>query len=166
MWKLDYKGNWVLKNWCFWTVVLEKTLESPMYCKEIQPVHPKGNRSLIFTGRTDAEAETPILWPPDTKKWLLREDWCWERLKMGREEDDRGWDGWMASPTLWTWVWASSRTWWWTRKPGVLQSMGSQRVGHDWATELYCNRERVASLTEDKGVLKNWLISRSNPGRL
>ena len=74
MWKLDYKGNWVLKNWCFWTVVLEKTLESPMYCKEIQPVHPKGNRSLIFTGRTDAEAETPILWRPDAKNWPIWKD--------------------------------------------------------------------------------------------
>ena len=62
--------------------------------------------------------------------------WCWARLKAGGEGDDRGWDGWMASPTRWTWVWASSRNWWWTGKPGMLQSMGSQRVGHDWATEL------------------------------
>ena len=69
MWELDYKEIWALKNWCFWTVVLEKTLESPLYCKEIQPVHPKGNQSWIFTGRTNAEAETPILWPPDAKNW-------------------------------------------------------------------------------------------------
>ena len=70
MWKLDYKENWALKNWCFWTVVLEKTLDSPLDCKEIQPVHPKGDQSWIFIRRTDTEAETPILWPPDAKKWL------------------------------------------------------------------------------------------------
>jgi len=131
MWKLDYKENWVIKNCCFWTVVLEKkTLESPLNCKEIQPVHPKGNQSWIFIGRTDAE--TLILWPPDAKNWLIWKDWCWERLKAGGEGDNRGWDGWMASLTLWTWVWASSRSWWRTRKPGVLQSTGSQRVEHYW----------------------------------
>ena len=70
MWELDYKESWVPKNWCFWTVVLEKTLESPLDCKKIQPVHPKGNQTWIFIGRTDAEAETPILWPPDMKNWL------------------------------------------------------------------------------------------------
>ena len=74
MWELDYKENWVLKNWCFWTVVLEKTLEIHFDCKEIQPVHPKGKQSWIFIGRTDAEAETPILWPPDVKNWLIEED--------------------------------------------------------------------------------------------
>ena len=71
MWELDYKESWEPKNWCFWTVVLEKTLESPLDCKEFQPVHPKGNQSWIFTGRTDAEAETPILWPPDAKNWFI-----------------------------------------------------------------------------------------------
>ena len=137
MWKLDYKESRVIKNCCFWTAVLEKkTLESPLNCKEIQPVHPKGNQSWIFIGRTDAE--TLILWPPDAKNWLIWKDWCWERLKAGGEGDNRGWDGWMASLTLWTWVWASSRSWWRTRKPGVLQSTGSQRVEHDWVnwTEL------------------------------
>ena len=74
MWELNYKENWALKNWCFWTVVLEKTLESLLDCKEIQPVHPKGNQSWIFIGRTDAEAETPILWPPDVKSWLIWKD--------------------------------------------------------------------------------------------
>ena len=88
MWKLDYKESWALKNWCFWTVVLEKTLESPLDCKEIQPVHLKGNQSWIFTGRTDAEAETPILRPPDMKNWLIRKDpdagkdWRgWQRMR-------------------------------------------------------------------------------------
>ena len=74
MWELDYKESWVQKNWCFWTVVLEKTPESPLDCKEIQPVHPKGNQSWIFIGRTDVEAETPILWPPDAKSWLIWKD--------------------------------------------------------------------------------------------
>ena len=74
MWELDHKESWALKNWCFWTVVLEKTLESPLDCKEIQPVHPKGNQSWMFIGRTDAEAETPILWPPYGKSWLIGKD--------------------------------------------------------------------------------------------
>ena len=138
MWELNYKESWAPKNWCFWTVVLEKTLESPLDRKEIQPVHPKGNQSWIFIGRIEA----PKLWPPDAKNWLTRKDWCWERLKAGGEGDDRGRDGWMASPTRWTWVWASSGRWWRTRKSGVLQSMGLQRVGHNWATEL--NRTDIA----------------------
>ena len=74
MWELDYKESWALKNWCFWTVVLEKTLESLLDCKEIQPVNPKGNRPWIFIGKTDAEAEAPILWPPDAKNWLIWKD--------------------------------------------------------------------------------------------
>ena len=131
MWELDYKESWALKNWCFWIVVLEKTFESPFGCKEIKPVNPKGNQSWIFIRRTDVEAEIPILSPPDAKR-----PWSWERLKAGGEGDDRGWDGWRASPTRWTWVWASSGSWWWTGKPGVLQSMGSQRVRHDCVTEL------------------------------
>ena len=130
-------NNLPLKNWCFWTVVLEKTLESPLVCKEIQPVHSKGDQSCVFIGRTDAEAETPILWPPHAKSWLIgKRLWCWEGLEAGGDGNNRGWDGWMASPTWWTWVWVNSRTWWWTGRPGVLQFMGSQRVGHDWATEL------------------------------
>ena len=98
-------------------------------------VNPKGNQSWIFIGRTDAEAEAPIPWPPDVKIWLIGKDWCWERLQAG-EGDDRGWDGWMASLTRWTWVWASSKSWWWTGRPGVLLFIGSQRVGYEWATEL------------------------------
>ena len=129
MWELDYKESWALKNWCFWIVVLEKTPESPLDCNEIKPVNRKKNQSWIFIGRTDAEAETPILWPRDVKNWLRRRPWCWERLKAG-EGDDRGWDGWMESPTWWTWVRGSSRSWWRTGKPSVLQSMGLQRVGH------------------------------------
>ena len=119
-----------------WTVVLEKTLESPLDCKEIQPVHSEGDQSWVFFGRTDAKAETPVLWPPHVKSWLIGKDWCWEGLGAGGEGDDRGWDGWMASPTWWTWVWVNSGSWWWTGRPGVLQFMGSQRVRHDWGTEL------------------------------
>ena len=112
-------------------------LESPLDCKEIQPVHPKGNQSWIFIERTDVEAETPILWPPDAKNWLIGKDPNeGARLKAGGEGDNRGWDGWMASLTQWTWVLVSCRSWWWTGRPGVPQSMGSQRVRHDWATEL------------------------------
>ena len=92
MWELDYKDSWVPKNWCFWTVVLKKTLESPLNCKNIQPVHPKGNQSWIFFGRTDAEAETPILWPPDVKSCLIckdpdaGKDWGWEEEGMTEDE--------------------------------------------------------------------------------
>ena len=137
MWELNHKENWALKNRCFWAIVLEKTLESPLDCKEIWPVYSKGDQSWIFIGRTDAEAETPILWPPGAKNWLIWKDpECWERLKVAEEGDNRGWDGWMAPPTRWTWIWVCSESWWWTGKPGVLQSMGWQRVGHDWATEL------------------------------
>ena len=96
MWKLDYKESWAPKNWCFWSVVLEKTLESPLDCKEIQPVHPKGNQSWIFIGRTDAEAETPILWPPNVKSWLLGKDpdagKDWRQEEKGTTEDEMvGW---------------------------------------------------------------------------
>ena len=106
---------------------LSWTLESPLDCKEIQPVHPKGGQSWVFIGRTDVEAETNTLatWCEELTHW--KRPWCWERLKAGGEGDDRGWDGWMASPTWWTWVWWNSRSWWWTGRPGVLQSMGSQR---------------------------------------
>ena len=135
--ELDCEESWALKNWCLWTVVLEKTLESPLDCKEIQPVHPKGDLSWVFTGRTDAEAETPVFWPPYAKSWLIGKDLDAGR-GWGQEEKGttREWDGWMASLTRQTWVWVNSGSWWWTGRPGLLQFMGSQRVGHDWATEL------------------------------
>ena len=133
----DHKESWAPKNWCFWTVVLEKTLGRPLDSKEIQPVHPRGNQSWIFIGMTDAEAETPVLWPSDCEELThLKRPWCWKWSNAGGEGDGRRWDGWMASLTRWTWVWVSSRSWRWIGKPGVLQSMGSQRVGHDWMTEL------------------------------
>ena len=101
MWELDYKENWALKNWCFWIMVLEKTLESPLDCKEIQPVHPKGDQSWVFIGRTDAETETPILWPPDVKSWLIGKktpdagkDWGQEEKGM-TEDEMFGWYHWL-----------------------------------------------------------------------
>ena len=143
MWELHYKESWALKNWCFWTVVLEKTLESPLDSKEIQPVHPEGNQSWVLIGRTGAEVpNTLATWCKELTHW--KSPWCWKRLKAGGKGDDRGWDGWMASPTRWTWVWASSRSWWRTGRPGVLLSMGSQRTGHDYATKLNWMKDGAA----------------------
>jgi len=108
MWELDCEESWALKNWCFWNAVLEKILESPLDCKEIQPVHPRGDQSWVFIGRTDVEAETPILWPPIKELTHLKRPWCWKGLRAGGEGDDRGWDGRMASVTQCTWVWVDS----------------------------------------------------------
>ena len=100
MWELDYEESWALKNWCFWTVVLEKTLESPLDCKEMQPVHPKGDQSWVFIGRTDAEAETPVLCPPNAKSWLTGKDFDagrdWGQEEKGATEDEMaGWHEWL-----------------------------------------------------------------------
>ena len=112
------------------TVVLKKSLESPLDCKEIQPVYPK-DQSWVFIGRTDVEAEIPILWPPDAKSWLIWKDpdagKDWGQEEKGMTEDEM---------VGWTWVWVDSWSWWWTGRPGMLQFMGSQRVGHEWETEL------------------------------
>ena len=125
MLELDYKESWALKNSWFWTVVLEKTLENHLDCRKIQPVHPKGDQSWVFIGRTDAKAETPILWPPDANSSLIWNDpdagKDWRQEGKGRQR----WDGWMTSSTQWTWVWVNSASWWWTGRPGMLQSMGS-----------------------------------------
>ena len=100
VWELDYKESWALKHWCFWTVVLEKTLESPLDCNEIQPIHPEGNQPWLFIGRTDAEVETPKLWPPDAKNWLIfkdpdaEKDWRWEE-KGTTENEMIGWHHWL-----------------------------------------------------------------------
>ena len=135
MWELDHKESWVPKNWCFWTVLLEKTLESPLDCKEI---HPKGNQSWIFIQRAEAVAETPILWPHDVKNWLIGKiPWCWERLEVGGKGSNRRQDGWMTSLTEWMWLWAHSRRVWRTRKTCMLQFMGFQRVKHDLAAEQH-----------------------------
>ena len=153
MLELDYEEGWAPKNWCFWTVVLEKTLESPLDCKEIQPVHSEGEQPWDFFGRNDVIAETPVFWPPHVKSWLIGKDWCWEGLGTGGEGNDRGWDSWMASPTRWTWVWVNSWSWWWTGRPGVLRFMGSQRVGHDWATELNWNSNKDWTSSESRSLV-------------
>ena len=154
MWELDCEESWALNNWCFWNVVLEKTLEGPLDCKEIQPVHSKGDQSWVFFGRTDAEAETPVLWPPHAKSRLIGKDWCWKGLGAGGEGDNRGWDGWTASQTRWTCVWVNSGSWWWTGKPDVLQFMESQRVGHNWVTELNWKINVIKQLTPNLKHLK------------
>ena len=140
MWELYHKEGWVPKNWCFWTVVLEKTLESPLDCMEIKSVHPKGNHSWIFIRRTDAEAETPTLWPPDRKSWLIGKDpdagKDWRQEEKGTTEDEMvGWHHWLNGHEFEE----SSKRWWRTGKPGMLQSMGSQKVGNDWVTEQEIN---------------------------
>ena len=128
----SYEESWALKNWCFWTVVLEKILESPLDCKENKPVNPEENQSWIFIGRTDAEAEAPTLWPQDVKNGIIvkdldaEKDWMQEE-KGTREDEMVGWQ----PPTRWTWVWVSSGSWWWTGKLAVLQCIGSQRVRHN-----------------------------------
>ena len=131
IWELDNKKGWAPKNWCFWTVVLVKTLESPLDCKEIETVHAKRNLPWIFTGRTDAEAETPVLWPPDAKNWLFGKDpdagKDWRREEKGTTKDEMvGWHHRLNGHE-----WVNSRSWWWTGRPDVLQSMGLQRVRHD-----------------------------------
>ena len=127
----------MLKNGCFWTVVSEKVLESPLDDKETKPVNPKEISPEYSLEGLMLKLKLQ-LWPPDLKSWLIgTRVWCWERLKAGREGDGTGWDGWMASPTGWIWIWASSGSWWWTGEPGVLQSMQSQSRTwlRDW-TEL------------------------------
>ena len=163
MWELDYKEGWAPKNWCFWTVVLESFLRVPWTArrsnqsilKKISPGCSLEGLMLSLNSNnlaTWCEELTHLKWP-----------WCWERLKAGREENDRGWDGWMASPTWWTWVWVSSGSWWWTGKPGALQSMGSQRVRQDWVTEMKWTRLAIAFLPRNKCLLISWLQSPWTP---
>ena len=136
MWEFDYEEGWAPKNWCFWTVVLEKTLESPLDCKEVQPsilkeISPRCSLEGLML-KLKLQYFGHLMWRVDS----LEKTWCWQGLGTGGEGDYRGWDGWMASPTQWTWVWVNSGSWWWTGRPGVLQFMGLQRVRHDWGTEL------------------------------
>ena len=138
MWDLDCKESWASKNWCFWTVVLEKSLESPLDCKEIQSVNPKGNQSWIFIGRNDAKAAAPILWPPNVKNWLIGKDpdsgKDWGQEEKGETEDETvGWHYWLNGHEI------EQAPGGRTEEPGVLQSMGSQKVRHDLATEQQAN---------------------------
>ena len=115
-------------------MVLEKTIESSLDCKEIQAVHPKWDQSWVFIGCWSWNSSTLATSCEELTHW--KRPWYWEGLGAGGEGDDRGWDGWMASPTRWAWVWVNSGSWCWTGGPGVLRFMGSQGVGHDWTTEL------------------------------
>ena len=136
MWELDYKESWALKNWCFWTVALEKSPESPLDCKEIQPVHPKEDQSWVFIGKTDVEAETPLLWPPHGKSWLIGKDpdagRDWGQEEKGMTENEMA--GWHHQ--------LDGHEFEWTLGAGDGQGglaccdSSSHRVGQDWATEL------------------------------
>ena len=133
---VDCEESWAPKNSCFWTVVLKKTLESPLDCKEIQPVHSKGDQSWVFFGRNDAKVKLQyfghLMWRVDSlEKTDAGRDWGQEE-KGTTEDEMAGWHRWLDG----RWVWVTSGSWWWTGRPGVLRFMGSQRVGHDWATEL------------------------------
>ena len=127
MWELDYEEDWAMKNWGFQTMVLEKSLESPLDSKEIRSVNPKGSQPWILFGRTSVEAKAPILWPPDAKSRLIGKDPDPGKDCEQEETETTGWDGWMASLTQWTCVWANSRRWWRTGKPGMLQFHGVAR---------------------------------------
>ena len=136
MWKLDHKEGWAPKNWCFWTVVLEKTLESPLDCKEIKPVNPKENQCWIFIGRTDAEAEAPILWPPDGKSWLIRKDISagkdWRQEEKGMTEDKMvGWKHWLNGHEFKQTLEVGDGQ----GSLACCSPWGWQRIGHDWVTE-------------------------------
>ena len=135
MWELDCEESWAPKNWCFWTVVLEKTLESPLDCKEIQSVHPKEYQFYSLERlmlKLKLQYFGHLMWRADS----FEETLILGKIEGRRIGDDRGWDGWMASLTQWTWVWVNSGSYQWTGRPGVLRSLGSHRGGHDWATEL------------------------------
>ena len=131
------KESWALKNWCFWMWCWRRLLRVPLDCKEVQLVHPKGDQSwcslegLMLKLKNSSTLATLY---EELTPW--KRPWYWEGLGAGGEGDDRGWDGWMASLTRWMWVWVNSGSWWWTGRPSVLQFMGSQRVRHDWVTEV------------------------------
>ena len=161
MW--DYTEGWALKNWCFWTVVLEKTLESPLDCEEIKPVHPKGDQSWIFIGRTNVEAETPILWPPDVKSWLIAKDPAagkdWRQEEKGSTEDGMvGWHHWLNGHES-------------EQAPGDGEGQGSlgycsprdRRVRHDWVTEQHLDLSAAflpphTSQRNDLGFAPGWAV--------
>ena len=160
-WELDYKESWAPKNWCFWTMCWRRLLRVPWTTR-------RSNQSIVKEISPKCSLEGLMLklklqysWCEELTHW--KRPWCWERLKAGGEGGDRGWDGWMASLTRWTWVWVDSGSWWWTGRPGVLQSVGSQSVGHDWPSgrqhircgkifPAYSSSNRVSSLLLSTGL--------------
>ena len=145
------KESWEPKNRCFWIVSFEKILESPLACKEIQPAHSKGDQSWVFMGRSDAKAETPVLWPPHEKNWLIEKDSdaerAWGQEEKGTTENEMaGWHHRLDGR-----VWVNSGSWWWRGRPGVLRFMGSQRVGHDWVTELNSTEGKISLIQQLSG---------------
>ena len=173
MWELDHKKGWALKNWCFWTVVLEKTLESPLDCKEIQPVHSEGNQSWVFFGRNDAKEETLVLWPAHAKSWLIGKDSDagrdWGQEEKGTTEDEMaGWHHWLDGREF-EWILGVC-----DGQGGLACcNLGGRRVGHDWATELnltekcYFDRGFIGFTRFPKGYmapkLKNLSFTFSQP---
>ena len=136
MWELDHKEGWTPKNWCLGIVVLEKTLECPLDCKRIKPAH-----LMEISPECSLEGLMLRLKLQYFGHLMQKANWLKKNLLLGkiegrRRRGDRGWNGWMASPTRCTWVWVNSGSWWWTERPRVLRFMGSQRVGHNWVTEL------------------------------
>ena len=156
MWELDCEESWAPKNWCFWTVVLEKTSESPLEYKNIHPVHSKGDQPWVFFGRNDAKAETPVLWPPPVKSWLIGKDSDagrdWGQEEKGTTEDEMA--GWHHR--------LDGHEFEWTpgigdgQRPGMMWFMGSQRVGHDWATELNWTEIYLLQVCQQGNYLK-WI---------
>ena len=167
MWELDHEEGWAPKNWCSWTVVLEKTLESRLDSKEIKPVSPKGNQSWIVIGRTDAEAEAPVLWPLDARGQLIgKRPWCWERLRAGEEGEDRGWDGWMASLN-------GLNGHVFEQTPGDSEGLGSLLCcslwGHkesDTTEQLNNNNSSVQSLSHVQLFVTQWTIAHQAPSSM
>ena len=150
MWDFDYKQSWAMKNWCFWTMVLEKTLESPLDCKEIQPIHPKGDQSWVFFGRTDVEAETTILWPPDVKRWLIWKDpdtvKDWGQEKKGMTEDEMsGWHHWINGHGF---GWA----------PGVRDGQGGLACCISWCCKEWDRTEWLNWTELIPFVLNSWNV--------
>ena len=156
VWELDYKESWAPKNWCFWTVVLEKAFESPLYCKVIEPAHLKGDQSWVFTAWADVEAETPILWPPDVKSWLI-----WKDPDAGkdRRQQEKGttedevvrW----RHPLKWTWVWVDSGSWWWTGRPACCGTWGHKELTclSAWTELLIYNVMLISFVKQSDSVI-------------